>query len=281
MTSSAVSPILFHGQTHTGLVRDDNQDAIRASHYDDEGTVTHGHLYGIADGMGGYEHGGVASTLALQTLFTTFYAGKPRQSAQNLRNGVRDANLGVYQAAQRIGTRMGTTLTAINLVGNRAHVAHIGDSRAYLIRDGKATCMTNDHTPVGELVRARILAPEKARTHAMRSKLNKSLGIELFIQPDISQVELRQGDMLILCTDGVWAVVQDDEFAQLVIKASDVAEVSQNLIDLALERESDDNVSALAISIQALAVEAIGSTPERGWRLPFFRNRTANQSGDS
>jgi protein phosphatase len=281
MTSSAASPILFHGQTHAGLVRDDNQDAIRTSHNDDERTITHGHLYGIADGMGGYDHGGVASELALQMLFNTFYAGKPRQSAQNLRNGIRDANLGVYQAAQRIGTRMGTTLTAINLAGNRAHVAHVGDSRAYLIRDGKATCLTNDHTPVGDLVRSRILGPEKVRTHAMRSKLNKSLGIELFVQPDISQVELRQGDVLILCTDGVWAVVQDDEFAQLVVKASDIAEASQNLIDLALERESDDNVSALAISIKALTVEATASAPERGWRLPFFRNRVADQSGDS
>src|SRR5947207_2217570 len=126
-----------HGCTETGKVREDNQDAIRLCDPDDQLTGDHGHMYAIADGMGGYEHGGLASATALTLLWDTFYSLDSTPSPRKLRKAMEQANLGVYQAAQRMGSiRMGTTLTAANLVGNQLHIAHIGDSRLYLIRDG-------------------------------------------------------------------------------------------------------------------------------------------------
>jgi len=106
---------------------------------------------------------------------------------------------------------MGTTLTAAYILGNTLYLAHVGDSRAYLIRDGRLVCLTSDHTMVGDMVRSKLISHDKIRTHAQRSYLTKSLGTTLFVQPDITQQKLREGDRLILCSDGVWSVVEDEE----------------------------------------------------------------------
>jgi protein phosphatase len=242
------SIIHIHGESHTGNVRYDNQDSIRIyDPADTEALQSHGALYGVADGMGGYEHGGLASALALETFGQTFYSSPAGKALPNMRRGIQDANLAVYQKAQKLGARMGTTLSIINLIGQQLHIAHIGDSRIYLVRNRKAACLTNDHTVVGELVRMRVISPDKVRTHERRSILQKALGVDLFVQPDLTSHELHDEDYVILCTDGVWAYVEDEEFGQIVQQAQDPETISRMLIECALERESDDNVSALVI----------------------------------
>jgi len=252
-----------HGQSDVGKVRSANQDAIRTHVPEDEIALReHGVLYAIADGMGGYEHGGVASAVALETFFETFYSGHPLKSTQNMKRAVDQANLAVCQAAQRYNARMGTTLSAINLIGQQIHIAHIGDSRAYLVRGRQSTCLTNDHTAVGELVRMKLLSPDKVRKHERRSVLEKCLGMQLFVQPDITTYSLCEDDYVILCTDGLWAFVEDDEFARIALDIRDPQRISQALIDLALQRDSDDNVSALVIHVEQLtALPAAASVP--------------------
>ena len=258
--------IAAYGQSHVGNVRSDNQDAIRSYEPDTDMAIqTHGYVYAIADGMGGYEHGGVASSTALETFFTTFYAGHPSKSSRNMRQGIQAANLAVYQTAQRIGARMGTTLSAINLIDRQLHVAHIGDSRVYMVRGRKSTCLTNDHTAVGELVRLRVLSPDKVRTHERRSVLEKCLGMQLFVQPDINQYNVAEDDYFILCSDGVWAHVEDDEFAEITLDIRNPQRISQTLIDLALSRDSDDNVSAVVVHVKQLAESAM--TVPSSWGL--------------
>ncbi len=258
--------------SHVGPVRDDNQDAVRLA--DDRAPVERGLLYALADGMGGYAHGRLASTLALDKLFGTFYSQNGRPTLKDLRRGVEVANLGVYQTAQRLNAgRMGTTLTAVHVIGDKLHLAHVGDSRAYLVRDGQATCLTNDHTTVGDLVRMRVLPPDKVRTHAQRSILTKGLGLALFVQPDLTQIKLKTDDRLILCSDGVWSVVQDDEFAQLAAEAKGMAALSRALIDLALERQTDDNASAIAIHIHCLTPSPAGSGRRHGRSWPYILHK--------
>src|SRR5258707_8714271 len=104
---------------------------------------------------------------------------------------------------------MGTTLTAAYVYGDVLYLAHVGDSRAYLIRDGRSICLTSDHTTVGDMVRSNLISSDKIRTHAQRSILTKSVGTALFVQPDIIQQRLREGDRLVLCSDGVWSVIED------------------------------------------------------------------------
>jgi protein phosphatase len=222
--------------------------------------------------MGGYAHGRLASTLALEKLYQIFYNERAAPAPKVLRRGVESANLGVYREAQRLGAgRMGTTLTAVSVLGDKLHLAHVGDSRAYLVRDNRAVCLTNDHTTVGDLVRMKVLPPDKVRTHAQRSVLTKGIGLALFVQPDIAQITLRDDDRLILCSDGVWSVIQDNEFARLSQEAKGVTALSQNLINLALERQTDDNASAIAIHIQRLAPIPAQGENRRGWGWPFFR----------
>jgi protein phosphatase len=263
-----------------GKVREDNQDAIRLCKPDDPLNETSGFLYGIADGMGGYSHGGIASALALSTFFETVYSSGNKPLPQTMKRGVQDANLRVYQEAMRLGVRrMGTTITAISILGDQMHIAHVGDSRAFLIRDGKSTCVTNDHTMVGDLVRMKVLTPDKVRNHAQRSVLNKSLGIEMFVQPDVTQVTLKHGDIIILCTDGVWALIEDDEFAHITKQASDLDNLNQRLVDLALERDSDDNVSVMSIHAEKLASVANKAPARRGFGIsPMLWGRSVNKS---
>jgi serine/threonine protein phosphatase PrpC len=269
MQDSEIVKIESYSYTHIGNVREDNQDALRLCNPVDELTFTDGHLYGIADGMGGYAHGGVASALALETFFETFYAANGVAPSQKLRVGIQNANLSVYQTAQRLGAgRMGTTLTAVNIVGHKLHIAHIGDSRAYLIRDQQSKCLTNDHTRVGELVRMKVLSPDKVRTHSQRSMLDKCLGMELFVQPDIFQVPAKAGDIIVLCSDGVWATVQDEEFAAMVARSKDRETLCKEIVDLAMERGSDDNLSIIILYLHRLAPSKVEEEKNPFWNLP-------------
>lgn len=227
-----------------------------------------GCMYGVADGMGGYEHGGIASTLALEAFFETYYHADGSSVSQRLREGVQVANLGVYQTARRLGVaRMGTTLTVVNVIGHTMHIAHVGDSRAYLIRDQKAICLTNDHTRVGELVRMKLLSPDKVRTHNQRSVLNRCLGVDLFVQPDIFQVPVQDGDCIILCTDGVWSVIEDEEFAKFAAEELDPEKLNQKVFELAMKRDSDDNLSVMSLRLQRLLPSPPGAGDSRWNRL--------------
>ncbi len=269
MSESEVVEIEAYSYTHVGKVRDDNQDAVRLCDPVDELTIADGHLYGIADGMGGYAHGGVASSLALETFFETFYAANGVAPSQKLRVGIQNANLSVYQTSQRLKAgRMGTTLTAVNIVGRKLHIAHVGDSRAYLIRDRESMCLTNDHTQVGELVRMKVLSPEKVRTHSQRSKLEKCLGMELFVQPDIFNVPVKPGDIVVLCSDGVWAMIQDDEFAKIITDSKDPEKLCKYIVELAMERESDDNLSIIILYLHKLAATKVNEKKNSFWPLP-------------
>jgi serine/threonine protein phosphatase PrpC len=239
-----------------------------------------GWLYALADGMGGYAQGRVASTLALQKLFDVFYGERAMPAPRALRRGVELANLGVYKEAQRLGAgRMGTTLTAAGVIGHTLYLVHVGDSRAYLIRDHRAICLTADHTTVGDLVRMKVLPPEKVRTHAQRSILTKGIGLSLFVQPDIIKQTLKEGDRLVLCSDGVWSVIEDQEFAQIANKTDGAHELSTSLINLALDRQTDDNVSAIAVHVTSLSSSPAGNGSGRKsfavpWRDWFSRRQT-------
>ncbi len=255
------------GLSEIGAVREDNQDSI----YLPDGMYPPemGLLYAVADGMGGYTHGSVASSLALESLVDALF-DRDEPSPKGLLTGIEKANLEVYKAAQRLSAgRMGTTLTAAYIIDDMLHLAHVGDSRAYLVREGRSVCLTADHTTVGDMVRSKLIPPEKIRTHAQRSVLTRAIGLGLFVQPDIDKYRLREDDRLVLCTDGVWSVVEDHEFAQVAKEAS-AEEGSQNLINLALSRDTDDNVSVVVFHLRKLTpVDSAEPEPEQ--KLNWFQ----------
>jgi serine/threonine protein phosphatase PrpC len=240
------------GLSQTGSVRADNQDTILLPA--ESQLNRNGWLFAVADGMGGYAHGQIASSLAVEKLLDAVYGEQSKPGLPALRRGIEAANLSIYQAAQKLEAgRMGTTLTAACILDGQLHLGHVGDSRAYLIRHGKVSCLTNDHTLVGDLVRMHVLGPEKVRSHAQRSVLTRGVGLTLFIKPDLIRLALKPGDRLVLCSDGVWSMMQDDEIACLVERDISACEICNDLINLALERETDDNVSAVVVTIQSLS----------------------------
>jgi PPM family protein phosphatase len=255
MTTPIYPQIESSGLSHVGYVREENQDSIWLPADKDAANAENmGLMFALADGMGGYSHGSLASQMALDVLTKIYFKeGHPSKALKTLRTGVEAANLGVYKEAQRLGIgRMGTTLTGTVINGRTLSMVHVGDSRAYLVRDRRSVCLTNDHTMVGDLVRMKVLSSDKVRTHAQRSILTKAVGLSLFVQPDLTQHELREDDCLILCSDGVWSVIDDEDFAHVAGQVSDVEQLSQDLINLALDRKTDDNVSVIAIRVHAL-----------------------------
>ena len=272
MTLIKNAEIKSYSFTHVGKVRRENEDSLRLCNPEDEYTLTNGHLYGIADGMGGYALGSQASSLALETFFDTFYDSNGATPLQKFKAGIQNANLSVYQTAQKLGVgRMGTTLTAVNVVGKYLYVGHVGDSRAYLIRNKKAKCLTNDHSRVGELVRMKVLAPEKIRTHSQRSILNKCLGFNLFIQPDLFKVPVQDNDIIILCTDGVWSVIEDDEFATIVNSTKSRENLGREIVEFALDRDHDDNLSVVVVYLNRLAEHSPEESENPGFLSGIFR----------
>ncbi len=255
------------GLSITGPVRADNQDAIlvpaaSASRFP-------GSLLALADGMGGYSHGDIASNLALSQVAQVLRSCPPGANyAKYLQKAAENANLEIYKTAQQLGgERMGTTLLAAYLSGNFLHLAHIGDSRAYLIRNGQTTCLTSDHTTVGELVRARMLPPEYVRSHEQRSILTRALGLALFVQPDLSQIKLQPKDWIVLVSDGVWAAVEDSQFGETAQKSARAQGFCENLLDLAIAQGSDDNCSAVALRIRSFRFQSYEepAQKERSW----------------
>lgn len=276
--------INYFGMSEIGPIREDNQDSI---YFPDQSDISHpSFLFGVADGMGGFSHGGLASSLALEALNSVYSQnGNAKKIQQTLSRGIEAANLAVVNEAQRRSiTRMGTTLTALafdpvenNLTTNKLHIGHIGDSRAYLIRNEKVECLTNDHTVVGDLLRMRVLTPDQVRTHARRSVLTRAIGLALFIQPDFTTIPLQEDDRVILCTDGLWAAVEDAEFAQISANEDNMQNLCKNAMNLALENGADDNLSIIGIHVKSLSQpEATNKNP--GWfERVFSRKKVPEQ----
>ena len=239
-----------------GAVRPTNEDfaGVYAPGTPDD-TWDRGALFVLADGMGGHAAGEVASRIAVETVLARWKEGTGGQPHQALRAAVRDANAAVFDAAHDEGRRgMGTTLTALTLSGREAILAHVGDSRAYVVRGGNCTQLTADHSRAAEMVRMKLITPEQATNHPARSMLTRSLGGDPAIQIDIIKHPIENHDVLILCSDGLWDLVSRAEIAEIAGAVGGAGfptphEATAHLIDLAGKRGAPDNVSVVMVRI--------------------------------
>ena len=241
--------LAVHHRSDTGRVRDHNEDYLGYRQPDDlELSIEAGWLYAVADGVGGAQAGEIASKLAIQTLLNTYYHSYRDTAAGRLENAVIKANHAVYEQAkeQEGPRRMGTTLVAAVVRGKELIVANVGDSRAYLISDGRIEQITRDHSVVARLVAEGVITAEQAETHPRRHVLSRSIGANPQVKVDIFTKHFHPGDRLLLCSDGLTEHVTDDEI--LTIMQDDDPETGvQNLVDLANERGGKDNISILVI----------------------------------
>jgi serine/threonine protein phosphatase PrpC len=214
-----------------------------------------GPLWVVADGMGGHLAGEVASRMAVETVLEGWTRGAPGSPPGALRSAVRQANTAIHDASMETSRRgMGTTLTAVTLAGHEAIIAHVGDSRAYLVRRGQCSQLTSDHSRVAELLRMRLITPEQAADHPARSMLTRSLGADLIVQPDLVKQSFQRDDVFVLCSDGMWDMVSRPDIAETVgaIGTDDLptpAEAARRLAHTAIKRGATDNVTVALVRI--------------------------------
>ena len=270
--------LLAGAATDAGGAREQNEDAVRLAEPGSPEVARHGFLAAVADGMGGHQHGEVASRLAIETLFAAFYADSAQDGAaepaigEKLRRAFRLANERIAAEAREAGAAggdgllgqpgqagrtMGTTLVAAAIVGDQLTIANVGDSRAYLLRAESATQITQDHSLVAEQVKAGVMTPEEARESNHRNIVTRALGHRPKLDVDLFEIVLLPEDRVILCTDGVHGSVEPEELAEVGLRGSP-QEASRALIALALERDSTDNVTAAVVAYEPAAVAAEG-----------------------
>jgi len=260
----------FYELSDVGRVRDHNEDYTGSSipSGENEGR-TQGWLFVLADGVGGEEMGEVASQTAVETLIEGFRAsprGEPHTAL--MPRIVQKANTRIYElgrAASPGGSRMATTVVACAFRYDRVVTAHVGDSRCYLIRHGIASQITRDHTVVAEQMRMGILSAREASEAETRHLLSRSLGNDLFVNVEIGDHQVHEGDVLLLCSDGLHGSVQGSEMAELVTWNPEFPVVARKLIALANERDGGDNISIQLIRVRG--VERMGMYRGRPYKL--------------
>lgn len=234
--------------TDPGLKRSQNEDSVGCWLPDTAAQLERrGTLMVVADGMGGARAGEVASRLAVDTLVRAYRDGEGAP-LEDLVGALRSANHVIHDDSRIHPERggMGTTCTAMVVRGNEVYVAHVGDSRAYRIRDGGIEQLTHDHSLVAQLVRDHQITPEQARTDPRRNVVTRSVGIGPEVEIDAERVPapLREYDTLLLCTDGLHGVVADDELCRLASDAR-LDRACDALIALARQRGAPDNVTVI------------------------------------
>ncbi len=227
--------------THVGQIRKVNEDGFLAL----------SPILAVADGMGGHQAGEVASSLALEVV-----AGWPfdfHNPEDSLHQAIYQANAKILSLAKENAdlAGMGTTLSMALVIEDWAYIAHIGDSRIYKY-DGQDLCqLTRDHSVVAELVRSGALTEEEALVHPHRNVLTRALGAAPEAVCDGRKEHLRVGDMLVLCTDGLYSLVTDEELRQVLMDEADPQKAAERLVALANARGGHDNITALVAVVES------------------------------
>lgn len=250
--------ISFAGISDVGRVRQENQDALAMPSLEGQAG---GWLFVLADGMGGVAGGAQASGIAVSVVPREFHralaaAGveQPAERAPLLRAAVESANREIREqaAADASLTGMGTTLVAVALRRGRALIANVGDSRAYLLRAGELRQLSEDHSLVQQEVAMGALTAEEARNHAMKNILTRALGAEDQVEVDLFPHELKNGDVLLLCSDGLHGPVPDASIKELLGAASQPQDAAERLIEAANHQGGPDNVSVVVVRVDEL-----------------------------
>ncbi len=216
-----------------GRLRQSNEDAL----------VVDDPIFAVADGMGGARAGEVASAMAVAALLGV------HGDASALTRAITDVNRRIHAAAAADPTLagMGTTVTAAILDGDTLTFGHVGDSRAYLLRGGRLSQITDDHSLVGELIRRGALSPAEAERHPQRSVITRALGAESRVDIDVVRLHPEAGDVILLCSDGLTGMVNDPEIERILGSSQRLDEAAGRLIDAANAAGGEDNVSAVLL----------------------------------
>jgi serine/threonine protein phosphatase PrpC len=255
VTQSSQFRIDAGSKTDIGRVRQNNEDAFAV--------VPEINLWAISDGMGGENHGELASAIAIETIvaYCRQSSSDPPSShsdesqadiserGKRLLGAAHLANLEIFNSATQNSDRrgMGATVVAAWLDENRLSLVNVGDSRAYLLHSGKLEQLTADHTLVAEQVRRGIISPQQAQTTTLQNVLIRALGVHADVEPDVREFELNPDETLLLCTDGLTRMANDPEIAKTILGALTAQSAADQLVTLANERGGQDNVTVIVV----------------------------------
>jgi serine/threonine protein phosphatase PrpC len=260
--TSYLRPV-YSARTDAGQQRDHNEDYVHAGVLDvDSAGRPLWYVFAVADGVGGHQRGEWASQTAIETLSREVVARVDQAPPLDaLREAFRAANAEIWSGAgSRTGNRAATTLVATLLRQGTLWWANVGDSRAYLVRRGRAVRLTQDHSWVDEQVRAGFMTAEEAKISGRRNVITRSIGFDMDVQVDLGgPVTLRSGDALILCSDGLYGQVTDEELAGVVQQLLPEP-AAERLVALSNERGGPDNISVIVCAMfDASASEPTGA----------------------
>ncbi|WP_248965799.1 PP2C family protein-serine/threonine phosphatase [Sphaerisporangium perillae] len=243
MSNNASFTLRYAARTDVGLRRQQNEDSVYAGP----------RLLAVADGMGGHSHGEVASATVIAAMSVLDSDPPSSDLLGALESAITEAVRRLKDMAERDPklTGMGTTLTAMLWDGTRFALAHIGDSRAYMLREGCLYQITRDHTLVQSLVDDGQMTAEQAAAHPRRSLLMRALGGSGSVEPDLSLREAHTGDRYLICSDGLSGVVGPQALHETLTSYEDLGEAAHRLIDLAKEGGGPDNISCIVAEVQA------------------------------
>ena len=229
------------GRTHPGKVRRRNEDSY----------VLDPPLFAVADGMGGAQAGEVASRLTAAA-FREFHEADRLPPDERLHAIIQEANRRIYDRAHADSdfSGMGTTVTAALLTGGRVTIGHVGDSRAYRIRNGELEQLTDDHSLVGDLMRSGRLTPEEADAHPQRSVITRALGTDREVDVDTLAIEAEPGDLFLLCSDGLTTMVADDDILGILAAARTLDDAARALVRAANTEGGEDNVTVVLFRVE-------------------------------
>ncbi|MBI2761143.1 MAG: serine/threonine-protein phosphatase [Chloroflexi bacterium] len=251
-----------------GLVRERNEDRCAAFEPDDPPVrEERGRLFVLADGVGGHAAGDVAADTAVTTIKDSYFRGPWQGATAQLHEALVTANRVIREKARSSARQgMGAAAVAAAVVQKQIAVAHLGDCRGYLIRLGRVTQLTSDHSWVQERLNAGRLTANEARAHPYRNVLTRALGADPQAEPDVSQTPLHLGDVVVLCSDGLWGLTEDHELSQTVVATANAEEAVTALVNLALSRGGHDNISVIVIRVIGPQTEAKTAVLRRGSR---------------
>ena len=233
--------IRSYGISHVGRVRSNNEDSFAER--------PEMRLYAVADGMGGAHAGELASRITVDTLVDRISRAGVRAGLDELADAVVQANRAVRSEAEHRPelAGMGTTVVAALAEPGRAYLVNVGDSRAYLARNGKLELVTSDHSWVNEVGRGLGLTDEQLRTHPYRNVLTKAVGAEDDLEAQRLEIEFLPGDVLLLCSDGLHGVAGEDVLRDILTRSESLEEKGRALIEVTLDNGAPDNVTALLV----------------------------------
>jgi serine/threonine protein phosphatase PrpC len=249
-------------RTDLGLARENNEDKFEFFQPEEpEVLAIKGYFYAVADGMGGHASGQIASEIALKTIVKSYYADPDEDTPRCLRDAYRTGNGFIHDTANAIAERhgMGTTCTTLVIKDDDMYLAHVGDSRLYLVRGGEIRQISQDHSWVAEQVRRGALTEEEARMSPFRNVITRSMGTAPDVEVDIATEKIVKDDVFILCSDGLSGYVSDEEILDIADNSSP-AMAALKLIDRANEHGGGDNITAVVVAVRDLQ-KANGGSP--------------------